>query len=271
MLKLPNTIGNVPLFVHTDMMKVLNLLDRSSIEHSLLSFDKLVADLAEGRPLWIPTFTYRFCREGIYNVQGDPSEVGAFSEFFRKKANWTTKNPVFKVSGLNSDEYPLIDEPPLTTTIEAFGMNSIFAQLIKHDGIVVWLGASLKNSITTVHHAETMFGPVPYRYNKLFKGVMIDQGNEVPVSLLYHVKPMAFKLKYDYGIRLKAVEKGIIKSFSVNNKHCFYARAFDLNSYFGEFLVKNPLSLLDAPSYQWASELLNKLGRPFELTDFENG
>ena len=48
----------------------------------------------------MPTFTYSFCKTGIFNVQKSRSEVGLFSEYFREKCgNFRSDHPILSVCG----------------------------------------------------------------------------------------------------------------------------------------------------------------------------
>ncbi|MGI9192847.1 MAG: AAC(3) family N-acetyltransferase [Chitinophagaceae bacterium] len=270
MINLPQHTHGSPLFIHTDMMKMLPWLDRRSVEHSLQSFHDIVLNLAQTHAIWMPTFNYRFSREGIQHVQQDGSEIGAYSNYFRKNALWTTKTPVFSVSGLKASDYPTIEEPPTAMDIEAFGMKSIFARLVESKGYLLWLGASLKTSITSVHFSEAAVGGVPYRYDKVFDGIVVDHENQYPVRFRYNVKPTAFRIKYSFEIRKKAIELGIIRPVSESMSTVYYAQAQELHDYFCDILIKTPLGLLDEPSYAWVNNKLDQLGRPFMASDFEN-
>ncbi len=269
-IKLPRLLNDGPVFFHTDIKRVLHLVDRrKDVNATLDDLLSVCKNLADGRDIWMPVFSYRFTNEGIYDVQNDPSQIGLLSEHFRKTSNWRTNEPVFSICGLENTAKPQMINPDISNKFKAFGSESVFAKLTERKGIIVWFGASLRNSITFVHYAESLFGTPLYRYVKRFKGTIVDNGQNFEVDFEYHVKPKQFRISYDYDIRLAAISKGIINEIPGSNGTCYYSYADELVAYFSEFLDKDLLSLLDETSLKWVNTHLEKLGRGFIQSDFE--
>lgn len=121
--------------------------------------------------LLMPTFTYSFCKGERYDVQCTPSTVGVLTDYFRKMCGVKrTGDPIFSfaVSGAREKEY-------LDISDACFGDRSVFDRLYKNGAKMLALGCSLHSASTFVHYVEKLAG-VPYRFDKIFSGVIVDDG-----------------------------------------------------------------------------------------------
>lgn len=224
--------------------------------------------LAAGRPVWVPTFNYDFCRTGLFDADRDPSQVGPITERVRgHAAEWRTPTPVFNVAGWG--EAPRGGDV-LAPIVDPFGDGSLFEDLTARSGIVAWYGAPFA-STTLIHHAERRAGGTPYRYDKDFQGEVTHGGRAHRVTLRYHVRPLGFELEYDWprlaaeadaaGIRRPLDGRGIVT----------WAPAAALAELWTGALRRDPLALLDLATRDRVARELERLGRRFELADFETG
>jgi aminoglycoside 3-N-acetyltransferase len=112
----------------------------------------------------IPTFSYSFCKTGIYNKSNTKSDVGIFSEFYRnKKSGLRSDHPIF--SFVCSGKYSKFFNN--NNSNSATGAGSIFEKLLNVNGKILLFGVGI-HSCTFLHFVEQS-KKVPYRYSKYFK------------------------------------------------------------------------------------------------------
>lgn len=121
--------------------------------------------------LIMPTFTYSFCKDEIYDKLNSKCLVGALNEFFRKQRGVKrTDDPIFSfaIKGAKEDLF-------LGKEINScFGKNCTYEILMQNDGKILNFGN--KGCYTFVHYPEESF-KISYRYNKIFQGLIIDENN----------------------------------------------------------------------------------------------
>jgi aminoglycoside N3'-acetyltransferase len=250
-----------PLLVHCDAFRTARLVPRTADQEALLAAHvENLRLLAAGRPVRVPAFNYDFCRTGVFDADRDPSQVGPITEHVRTQAaEWRTPTPVFNVAGWG-------DAPggPLEPLLDPFGAGSFFEEL----AVVAWYGAPF-SSTTLIHYAERRAGGPAYRYDKDFHGEVTQGGRTDRVTLRYHVRPLGFELEYDWprlareaddaGVRRRLDERGIVH----------WAPAAELVELWAGALRADPLALLEPATRERAARELERLGRRFELADFE--
>ncbi|AJC86763.1 AAC(3) family N-acetyltransferase [Campylobacter sp. RM16704] len=127
---------------------------------------------SEGTVL-MPTFTYSFCNNKVYDKLNSKTKIGVLNEFFRKLPSVKrTNDPLFSFAVKGAKENLFLKE-----TDSCFGENSVYDILTKIGGKIILFG-SRKLGITYFHYIEekTM---VSYRHFKSFMGKIInEQGHE---------------------------------------------------------------------------------------------
>lgn len=266
--RLIDGLGDGPLLVHSDLLRAGRLLPVSAGRNEWLTahVDR-VRETAGERGLWMPTFNYGFPRSGRYDVLYDVSEVGPLTEHFRTTvAGWRTPTPVFSFAGIGQP--PEFDRG--AEAIDPFGSRSTFAKLVEQDGAILFYGAPF-SAATIVHHAERSAGGPLYRYDKRFSGEVVGADRAVHrVLLLYHVRPLNRWLDYDWKkLLLDSTAAGVCRAWEANGSRFIAASARGLVRLWSERLGREPLYLLDERSRSWVGPMLQRLGRRFEVDDFE--
>ncbi len=160
------------LFIHSDITfgKPLGTFNRkdylSGLYESLLRLNV--------RNIIMPTFTYSFCNNEEYDVIKSRSSMGALSEFIRKsEGRYRTLDPLLSLSVPEAlrDRFSGLSDHSL-------GKGSGLDRLHQMDGVkFLFFGAKQSECFTYVHYVEKMLD-VPYRYDQLFTGTVIDaEGN----------------------------------------------------------------------------------------------
>ena len=254
-------IGTGPLMIHADLLRAT-----FGRKQSLSSHIEILTKVGPDRILWMPSFNYGFIKNRKFDVQNDVSEVGPLTEFFRTtQSHWRTSTPIFSFSG--TGPLPRIDS---VTDIDPFGSSSIFAELVHLDGVVLFYGAPF-SSATILHYAERETGGPAYRYDKLFPGQIFQKdGSSKEVTLLYHVRPQDRWQDYDWPRLLsEAIASGVCRVWEHDRTRLIAVSARKLTTFWADMLTQDPLYFLDPCSRHWVEPMLDRLGRRFELSDFE--
>ncbi|EJP4488918.1 aminoglycoside N(3)-acetyltransferase, partial [Campylobacter jejuni] len=154
------------LCVHTELFKFgVPLLSRNEFLQTILNcFFEVIGK--EGT-LIMPTFTYSFCKNEVYDKINSKTKMGALNEYFRKQTEVKrTNDPIFSfaIKGVKEELF-------LKDTTSCFGENCVYDMLSKINGKIILLG-SKTNGYTFTHFIEEK-ARVPYRYFKEFQGKII--------------------------------------------------------------------------------------------------
>lgn len=260
------SMGGGPVFVHSDPFRAARLVTRARNRVEYLdSHIGLLTDATGGRVLWLPAFNYQFPRSRIFDVRSSESELGPLPERFRTSvAQWRTPIPIFSVSG--TGPAPLPSWGPDT---DPFGADSMFAELVRADGVVLYYGDTFHYN-TIVHYAERIAGGPLYRYDKVFPGRVVTEGGAVlDGSLVYHVRPLGTGLDYDWPRLLEsALAEGVCRRLD-GHPEVLAASARGLSESWVAAMRRDPLALLDDHTRRWVEPAIEEKGRRFEIGDFE--
>jgi aminoglycoside N3'-acetyltransferase len=264
--ELIRSCGSGPVFVHSDPFRAARLAKPVRDRNAYLDAHVAVLQAAAGdRSLWIPAFNYDFPRTGVFDVRSSEAQLGPLPERFRvAHAEWRTAIPVFSIAGTG----PAL-QPRWGPGTDPFGEDSIFAELVRKDGVVLYYGDTFHYN-TLVHYAERVAGGPLYRYDKLFPGqVIMADGTAVEGSLDYHVRPMGKGLEYDWPRLLdEALEAGVCRRLQ-RTPEVLAASAAQLTDIWVTAMKNDPFVLLDEQTRAWAEPAVEDLGRRFVISDFE--
>lgn len=155
------------------------LLKRQDFMQAIV--DTVKAVIGEEGTLIMPTFTYSFCRNEVYDIDASPSTVGILTEYFRNCENVKrTWHPIFSfaVGGRKQEEY--LDIGP-----DAFSLDSVYGKMIRDQGKLVMLGG---NYGYTFYYLAEEHVNVKHRYFKIFTGSIALSGEYVTTSVPYFVR-----------------------------------------------------------------------------------
>lgn len=140
----------------------------------------------------IPTYTFSFTKQEVYDVQNTPSPggpwstSGGFLEYFRRQPGVIrSRDPIHAVAGLGPKAEELLTGLPNT----CFGKGSVHERLMDAGGKICTIGVGLYEA-SFRHHVEELVG-VPFRFNKLFTGQIRDNGVSRKQGWLYFVRILA--------------------------------------------------------------------------------
>lgn len=259
-------LGGDTILIHSDIRQGFEIpfINRTTFLNAHIEEIQL---LRTNMSIWMPSFNYHFLLKGkSYQVNNCPSQVGVLSEYFRRNAaEWRTPIPVFSFAGMG--EQPMLD---ISGIIDPFGWHSAWNFLYEKDALLMFYGASF-NSSTILHYIERVSNCLCYRYDKLFYGkIGKSNGEEIDATLLYHVRPLGTRLVYDVNkIEDDLKKNDVLFLFQESRSVILLCRVRDLVKFCLGMLKQDPLYFLDIDTKLWVEPLLNRLGRPFIITDFE--
>jgi aminoglycoside 3-N-acetyltransferase len=223
-------------------------------------------EVVEYRPVWMPAFNYDYPATKVYDIRKTPSQVGVLTEYFRESiAQWRSPVPIFSFAG-EGDE-PLSDS---FQTIDPFDAKSLFQNMVNSNMLIMYYGTRGIYPSTIIHFSERVSEKLYYRYDKLFSGEIIHDDKRQHAVLNFHVRPKGKYLDYDWSrLEEDLLREGLLKKICGRRFEFRCIKASDIAAYWIQKIKTDPLYLLDSQSRSWVEPALEKLGRPFLLSDFE--
>lgn len=204
--------ANIPkneiLYIHARLKNISDHFPECSYEELTKVTLNTITDVCQPKTILIPTYTYSFTKTGVYDVIKTPSEVGRLSEETRSiySPSKKTLNPVFN----HIDTAGFFENITLDETT-AFGPGSLFEKLHTNGHIIVNL--DVPKLIGTYLHYLEYAEKVPYRFDKIFKGTLIDMNrNSTQINYSYYVR----KLEIDTQWRRDKIHDFIDKHHLAN-------------------------------------------------------
>ena len=147
-------------------------------------FEAIIEYVGEGGGLIVPTFTYSYRRNEIFDIKNTKSavDIGVFSEFIRKKdISIRNLDPLFSMTAIGGSAVSLIQR----RTKNCFGEGSVYGELFNNNVKFLGLGISYSTGLSGFMHIEKLAN-VPYRYDKVFSGkTKITESNTLIFSFFY--------------------------------------------------------------------------------------
>lgn len=208
-----------PAFIHLDMLGLAKL-GRNNVDR-LNEFCDLLEKIEKKKGnICIPAYSFSYTKNEDYNILKTPCvNVGAVSEFIREiHPERRTIDAIFsymiygdKISGKHFE----------ISDYETFGKGSVMEEVFNLDGYIWAIGGVFKNS-TEIHFIEKMLR-VSYRYDKIFKGIIIDKdGKPHNQQITYFCKNFDYNLWYDFkNLENDLREDGLIETLKVEDYPLF--------------------------------------------------
>ena len=221
-----------------------------NVYHTLLgAFFDVLGD--EGT-LVLPTFTYSFPRGEVYDPHNTPSSCGVFTEMLRRDPRaLRSLDPSYSVAAIGRRARELTQDAPQNS----FADNCFFERFLAADGIICNLNFDAGS--TFIHYVERRL-QVPYRYDKAFRGTLLEHGTPRPWRNVIHVMDLGNELtlaEFEPFDRL-AREQGVARSAPVGRGAVVGLRARDTFELLAHTLPRRP----------WLLTLAEKRGQAPNLT-----
>jgi len=174
--------------------------------------------------LIVPTFSYSYCWNKIYDKEKTASTTGILSELLRQDpCSFRSDDANFSVAAIGEKAQFLTTDMP----VDSFGKNSFWERLLKVNGKICCLNVGIVYN-TFVHFVEKLL-EVPYRFDKKFSGKSLVNGKIVSGEYVHFARDLdnpntypdltkfsdlAKKLGY---VREAVLGKGQVSSISVKD------------------------------------------------------
>lgn len=209
-LKSVGIVEGDTLFIHSNIGfygRMENVKRPDELCHGFL---KALTDVVgETGTVVMPTFSYSFCHGEIYDAKTTPTTCGMLPEYMRKQEKVIRSNdPNFSIAAVGKLGKYYTENP----AHESFGEGSFWERFLKKKGKILCMNMDCGS--TFVHYIEHL-NQVPYRYNKAFNGIWIDEdGNKKRDYFVHYVCSMEKPEDVAYFVRLdeKCHKEGICKS-----------------------------------------------------------
>ena len=217
--------------------------------------EAFLSHLGKEGTLIVPTYTYSLGRKEIFDPETTPSAIGEFTEIFRKYPRVIrSRDPMLSHAAIGSRANELI----FGISNDCFGKGSVFEKLKKSNAKICMMGIGL-HWATFRHHIEAMAN-VPFRFNKVFNGLISEDGKLSEEKWLYFAAPMGIRNCQPNGLPLEqiATKKGIIQKAFLGRGEIIVVEAqryFELGK---EELKRNPWLSAEGPPIDIKKALIEK-------------
>lgn len=179
-----------------------------------LFFRAIKEAVGEDGTILIPTYSYTFGKSkaselAIFDPKETPAEIGPFPNFFLKQDGVVRSlDPMMSVAALGPRAAEFL-EGNLNTS---YGEGSFFSKLAKSDAKCCSIGLG-PNWTPFIHYADWLYR-VPFRFDKLFYGLIKDGERLKKTAWLYSVRIMADESYPDAHRAGRAAEEAGIWRFA---------------------------------------------------------
>ena len=264
------------LFIGTDsriMSKLMqgrlsHISPKLAVEEVLSSFGHYLLEQFNGSSLHFPIYNFDFTNKGKSDFKLNSITTGAFNFFFYKKmAEWQSLDPVFSVCGFGE---PLRSEIYQGKRFTPYGEGSIFETHINESFKYLSIGIGIAEIATLMHYVETksIHGPL-YRYKKIFHGTHNISNFSFNIEVVMHCRPIGLNLDYDVSkINKDLIDFGVVRRLP-EIPFSYVGDAKDIYRFLLERRNEDPFYFLGSESRRLTQEILEELGRAFDISDFE--
>ncbi len=226
------------LFIHTDISS-FGMPNRNLKKKKLLSAVYEVIKKLGVDTIVFPAFTFSFANGEAFDLNKSSAKyMGALNEYVRKMPDSIrSMDPLMSVVavGKRANEFAEVGK-------SCMGEDGMFSLLHKIPNVkFLFLGAKPTHCFTYAHYVEAVQN-VPYRFEKWYKGIVIDEnGNERQYNAALHaackgiypaaMTPFEKHMKRNDGYDQIKLGSGIITCFSEKDAYQAMLDALDENIY----------------------------------------
>ena len=173
--------------------------------------------------LIVPTFTYSFPRQEVFDAENSVSSCGNFAEMVRQLPDsYRSEDPCISVAAVGKYAKELTCGVPEN----AYGDDSFFGRFYKANGVIC--NMNFDAGSTMVHYVERCLR-VPYRFDKTFSGIVKRKDIEISKNSTIYVRDLTIKgtavnfkpfaeLAVNNGLyKISSVGRGFVGAITINN------------------------------------------------------
>lgn len=227
------------IMIHGDAGVAVQLTDVEMKDRLNFLISQLISFIGTNGTLVVPTFSYTFTKNKIFDVNKTSSDIGVFSEAFRDyPGTLRSKNPNFSVSSIGKHKQQFAG----SRIDDCFGSDTAFDLLYKYNAKIVCLGCDFSR-ITFVHYVEQSLG-VSYRYLKSFSGEVIDDKKVQRLTNTYYVRDLNINSQGELSaVKQRAIYRGVLSRGKYGRFPVLSISSQDFYSVAKELLVEDSYAL----------------------------
>ena len=131
--------------------------------------------------LVVPTFTYSYCWNQVYDKHSSKSTCGFFSEMVRNDSSSVrSEDGNFSIAAIGKNALYFVSDSPS----DSFGEDSFWGKFLKLEG--KFCNWNFDSASTFIHFVEKQLN-VDYRYDKTFLGKSLIKGKKVDKKFTHFV------------------------------------------------------------------------------------
>ena len=197
--------------------------------------------IGEEGTLIVPTFTYSTSNGRIFDYENSHSDCGFFTEYIRKHPHAIRSlDPNVSVAAIGAKADILLRD----LSVNGYDDESFFGRFYNDNGVIC--NINFDAASTFVHYVERCLS-VPYRFDKVFNGIMRIGGIEKACTSVLWVRKLQDGTQLDTALFHKvAVDKGLYKMSSVGRGSIGLIKSSDVYEIIEEGLRSNPNFLIKA-------------------------
>jgi len=214
--------------------------------------------------LIVPTYTYSIGRGETFEVETTPSAIGEFSEIFRRRPGVTrSRDPMMSTAGIGRKARPILRD----LSRECYGRGSVFDNLTRANAVICTLGLGIWWA-TYCHYIEAV-ARAPFRFKKVFSGVIREGGEERCEDWIYFAAPYIENCESNsLALEAEARRAGILRIAPIGRAEIMAARTSDLLSVGLAGLKRDPWLTAKGPACE-PDELIRLEDRRIGAPTFE--
>ena len=205
--------------------------------------DTLLEQLGRAGTFVVPTFSYSYFRNKVYDVENSPSTVGVLGDLVRtRRSAIRSLDPNFSMAAIGEKAEFLMTRE----SHHSVGRGSIYDKLMKADVQILLLGVDY-SSLALFMHLEKVHG-VSYRYDKEFTGITRFSGRTFSDDAVHFVRDLELN-PVSYRNRVGALidqEPDCVRRPFAYGLHRFVP-ASTIARVVAENLAKDPFCLIKEP------------------------
>ena len=227
---------NNPVVIYAALWPFMKALgsDNKDVPQNLLNL--LIEIVGPKRSLLMPTFASGY-KNGICNLDEEPSTTGLLSELFRKLPQTRRSLSAFfsyNILGPQAPEFVSLSPQ------YAWGESSAYEWMELKNVHFLMLGTH-PTHCSYLHRVEWLNRDIiTYRYDKKFDGILIREGIEIPTQETLYVRSLNPNVVNDFTVIYDDLRRGGMKVAMLEGIHMAHMRAEDMKEIYTKLLQKDP-------------------------------
>jgi aminoglycoside 3-N-acetyltransferase len=186
-----------------------------------LLISNLLSYIGSDGTLILPSFTYSYCKNQVYDLVYSKSRVGVLADIALSRGDSIRSlDPIFSMVAIGSQAEDLMKlESP-----NCFGPKSIYQKINDIGCTFLLLGVDF-SSLSFFMHLEKKLN-VPYRYDKAFYGQTVTPNGSFNSKAIHYVRDMQLAAKTNRS----RIAKDILNHSMCNQKYLAYSNHISVPS-----------------------------------------